>query len=370
VVRDPRDEEHRLAVLKEAVENTNEAFVTIDRHHRVVFFNKAAERIFGYDRAEVLGRDLDVIMSPTCSSNHRAAVDRYIRTMVPTLIGHGTEIAAVRKNGESFPANISFSVSRMGGEIYFTGIVRDLTETKELQELVRKSERLAAMGQLVAEITHEIRNPLMIVGGFARQLIRELEEDGTKRKKLHIIVDEMGRLEQLLNDLRDLYLPRRVALREIDITRLIREIGDLARPECERRGIRLQVEIPDEPMMVQGDEARLKEVLLNLVRNAIDAMEGGGTIGVGARRLREQIEITVSDEGRGIPLEHQARIFTPFFTTKPHGTGLGLSICKRIIEEHPGGALTFESEPGEGSTFRMTMVSRSDWRQGEENETV
>ncbi len=352
---DPRDEEHRLAILKRAVENTNEAFVTIDRHHRVIFFNKAAERIFGYHREEVLGHDLNMIMSPTCSSNHRAAVERYLETKIPKRIGHGTEIMAVRKSGEGVPANISFSVSHLEEEIFFTGIVRDLTETSELRELVRRSERLASMGQLVAEITHEIKNPLMIVGGFARQLLRELEEDGGKQKKLDIIVAEIARLEQLLNELRNLYLPRKVELEEIDVARLLRGIGDLVTAECERRGIRLALEIPNGPLLLRGDEAKLKEVLLNLIRNSIDAMEKGGNLRLGSRILGRNLEISVTDEGCGIPVSEQARIFSPFFSTKPRGTGLGLSISKRIMEEHPGGGITFESEHGKGTTFRLTM---------------
>lgn len=353
--RDPHDEERRLAILKRAVENTNEAFVTIDRHHKVIFFNKAAERVFGYHRDEVLGHDLDVIMSPTCSSNHRAAVERYIETKVPKRIGHGTEIMAVRKSGESFPANISFSVSHLEEDIYFTGIVRDLTETRELRELVRRSERLASMGQLVAEITHEIKNPLMLIGGFARQLLRDLEEDGGKQKKLDIIVDEISRLEQLLHELRDLYLPRRVEPKEIDVARLLRGIGDLVTAECEGRGIRLVLEIPNEPIHIQGDEPKLKEVLLNLIRNSIDAMAKEGNLRLVSQVFGRNLEIDVTDEGCGIPVSEQARIFSPFFTTKPRGTGLGLSICKRIMEEHPGGSLTFESEPGKGTTFRLTM---------------
>ncbi len=144
-MRDRDDESRRIAVLEKAVENTNEAFVTIDIHHRVVFFNKAAERIFGFEREEVIGHDLNVIMAPTCSRNHRQAVARYLETRIPHRIGHDTEIRATRKNGEAFPANISFSVSEVEGNTYFTGIVRDLTETKALQDRIIHSERLAAL---------------------------------------------------------------------------------------------------------------------------------------------------------------------------------------------------------------------------------
>jgi len=168
--KDKGSDANELVILKQAVENTNEAFVTIDRHHRVYVFNHAAERIFGYRRQEVVGHDLGVIMSPACSRNHRGAVQRYVESRIPSRIGHETEITATRKNGETFPASISFSVTQVEGELFFTAIIRDLTETKALQDQVAVSERLAALGKLVAEISHEIKNPLLIIGGLAQQL--------------------------------------------------------------------------------------------------------------------------------------------------------------------------------------------------------
>ena len=214
---DKADTSRRRTVLEAAVENTNEAFVTIDSRHRVIFFNKAAERIFGYDRREVVGHDLNRIMAPTCSKNHREAVARYVSTQIPRRIGHDTEILATRKSGETFPASISFSVSVADGETYFTGIVRDLTEIKALQERIIQSERLAALGQVVAEISHEIKNPLMMIGGFARQLAHETGDDKA-RPKLNIIVTEVARLESLLNEFRDLYGPRSLDMEEINIS--------------------------------------------------------------------------------------------------------------------------------------------------------
>ena len=137
------DENQELSILRGTVENTNEAFVTIDENHRVIFFNKAAEKIFGYSRDEVVGQDLDVIMAPGCSRDHRGAVERYINTKVPVRLGHETELVATRKNGEKFSANISFSESKVDGKLYFTGIMRDLTETKSLQEQVTRAQRLS-----------------------------------------------------------------------------------------------------------------------------------------------------------------------------------------------------------------------------------
>ena len=359
-MEDRDDDIKELAVLKGAVENTNEAFVTINQKQKVLFFNKAAEKIFGYSREEVLGRDLDVIMSPTCSRDHHQAVARYIETGVPRRIGHHTEITAVRKSGETFPADISFSISWADGSLYFTAIVRDLTETKALQERINRSERLAALGQVVAEISHEIKNPLMMIGGFARQLVKE-SADERSLAKLNIIVNEVERLESLLKEMRDLYLPRPLDRKETDVNALLKEVHDLIKEDCRKRNIRLEFKTDREEVFVEGDRARLEQVLLNLAKNALEAMEQGGKISFVSGLKQGVVEISISDEGVGIPEEEQGKIFSPFYTTKKQGTGLGLSICKRIIEDHPGSSLGFTSEKGKGSTFVIAMpVARAE----------
>ncbi len=308
-VRD--DDIKELAVLKGAVENTNEAFVTIDQKQKVLFFNKAAEKIFGYSREEVLGRDLDVIMSPNCSRDHHQAVARYIETGVPRRIGHHTEIAAFRKNGEAFPADISFSFSRADGMLYFTAIVRDLTETKALQERINQSERLAALGRVVAEISHEIKNPLMAIGGFAQQLVKECRDEKSLAK-LNIIVNEVQRLESLLKEMRDFYLPRPLNREEIEINALLKEVHDLIMEDCKKRSIRPDFKTDREEVFVEGDRARLEQVLLNLAKNALEAMEQGGKISFVSRLKEGVVEISISDEGVGIPEEDHGKIVSPF----------------------------------------------------------
>jgi PAS domain S-box-containing protein len=349
-----RDGNKEVTIIKSAVENTNEAFVTIDRNHKVLFFNRAAEKIFGYSREEVIGNDLDVIMAQTCSRNHREAVDRYIRTGIAKGIGHASELLATRKDGTTFPANISFSVSKVNGDLYFTGIVRDLTETKALQERILRSERLAALGQFVAEITHEIKNPLMMIGGFARQLIQKTKDDRTLTK-LNIISEEVRRLEELLKELREYYVPRALNLEEMDVFGLLQEVYDLIKEESERKRIEADFKRPGKSLLIKGDKDKLKQVFLNLVKNAIDAMEKGGRLVVAQTLAGEQVEITITDNGCGIPEENREEIFSPFFTTKRHGTGLGLNISKSIIEDHEGGSLTLTSEVGKGTTFKVTL---------------
>ncbi len=345
---------NELGILKGAVENTNEAFVTIDQDHTVIFFNRAAEKIFGYSRNEVIGNDLDLILGPRCHENHRQAVARYLRTRNPKLIGHETEFVATRKNGENFPAAISFSVSQIAGRLFFTGIVREMTEKKALQEQILKSERLALLGQVVAEISHEIKNPLIMIGGFARQLTRTAQDDKT-RSKLNIIAEEVQRLENLLEELRDLYRPTESTMERININDLLHEIYSLTKADCQARNIQLKLDIPEGPLFVEGDRGRLKQVFLNLMKNGIEAMKQGGNLSLRSKPAKDTVQIAISDEGAGIPESVKEKIFTPFFTTKKQGTGLGLSITKRILDDHPGCSFTLASQEGKGTTVKVAL---------------
>ena len=348
------EQNREMVILKSAVENTNEAFVTIDENHIVIFFNKAAEKIFGYNRKEVIGRDLNVIMSPSCSKNHRQAVTRYVKTRIPGRIGHDTEMVASRKNGDTFPASISFSVTDVNRKLFFTGIVRDITEKKALQEQVIRSEKLSALGQLAAEITHEIKTPLMLIGGFAQQLIRVINNE-KQLKKLNIITDEVARLEKLLTDLREFHSPKTIASEKVDLKELFQEIYLMLRDECEKKDIQTELTIDDQALLVAGDRHSLKQVFLNLLKNSMDAMEHGGILSIQTRLIDDQVEITVTDQGCGIPEQDKKKIFSPFFTTKKHGTGLGLCISKRIIEEHADGSLSMKSTEGMGTSFTISL---------------
>jgi two-component system, LuxR family, sensor kinase FixL len=348
------DEHKDLQVLKHAVDNAVEGFVTINEHHNVIFFNKAAERIFGYSKEEVLGRDLDEIMSPACSKNHREAVARYVETRSPSRIGHENEMIGTRKNGETFPVLISFSVTELGDRLFFTGIVRDLTETKKLQDQLIRSERLAALGQSVAEITHEIKNPLMLIGGFAQQLSRTITDEKGLRK-VQIIAGEIERLERLLSELRDFYLPSSITLEKVNIQDLQDDTLLLIKKECDAKNVNVRFDIDEGARYVVGDPNKLKQVLLNLYKNSMDAMQNGGTLTVSAHPSGENVKITVSDDGCGIPEADKKSIFSPFFTSKDSGTGLGLAVSKRIIDQHKGGSISVESKEGKGTTFTITL---------------
>ena len=343
-----------LTILKSAVENTNEAFVTINEDHRIVLFNHTAEKMFGYKRSEVIGEDLSTILGPTCPADHQQAVNHYIKSRNPVLIGHGTELSPSRKNGEIFPAFISFSVSEVEGRMFFTALVRDLTEEKAIEEQFRRTEQLAALGQVVAEISHEIKNPLMMIGGFARQLLKN-ETNVKNQEKLTIIHEEVGRLETLLQELNALYLPRQLDLEQVDINELLQETHDLSDESCESKGVEVVKDFETKPLTVSGDRGKLKQVFLNLIKNGIEALDEGGGLTIETRAVDNNAEIIIADNGPGISAENLKKVLTPFFTTKNHGSGLGLPVSKRIIEDHLGGSFSISSLDGRGTRVKITL---------------
>jgi two-component system sensor kinase FixL len=356
------DTNRELSILEGAVENANDGFVTIDENHNVIFFNKAAEWMFGYAREEVVGKDLNYILTPDCSSDHKAAVARYCKSREPRLIGHASELKATRKNGETFPALISFSVSEVDGEIFFTGIVRDLTETKALQEQLLESERLAALGKVTAEIAHEIKNPLIMIGGFARQVARHTDKEKNK-ERLGIIAGEVKRLERLLGELKEFYRPRELAITDVKINHLLKGLYSLSKEDAQKRKVQISMKLDKNAGVVEGDKDKLEQAFLNLIKNGIEAMGDGGKLSVITEAVEGGVTIKISDNGPGIPRHVKKKIYAPFFTTKKSGTGLGLSISKRIIDDHEGSFFGFTSREGEGTEFKITIPTRQPERQ-------
>ena len=346
--------DRELNILKSAVEHANEAFVTIDSESRVVFFNLAAEKIFGVSREEVLGREITTLIGGDLGEQHRQAMSRYLETGESSTIGHEREMGIRRKDGSRLTVSLSFSVAENRGKIYCTGVVRDLSDFKTLQQKIIDAERLAALGQTVAEISHEIKNPLITIGGLARQLQKQQVDEKTAAK-LRVIAAEVERLENLLVELRDLYRPRKLDISQFNMMDLLREVKDLLTEDLERKKIQLTFSPAFGGTVVQADRTRIKQVLLNVLKNGLEAMEGGGSLSLQIVSGPATVEVIVKDSGPGIAPPMLKHIFDPFFTTKRQGTGLGLSISKRIVEEHEGGLLQLKSEEGLGTEVRISL---------------
>ncbi len=232
----------------------------------------------------------------------------------------------------------------------------------EREQALIRSERLAAVGKIAAQITHEVRNPLSSIGLNAEMLEEELT--GEAQKLARAIVKEVDRLTEITEEyLRFARLPRPKLERE-DLRELVTSLLVFMKPELESRKIELDVDFPPLPQ-VAADEHQLRQALLNLLRNAAEAMRAGGKLRVAARALPSDagrfVELRISDTGQGIAPEHLAKIFDPFFSTKEGGTGLGLALTQQIIVEH-GGAIGVESEPGRGTTFTVRLVALDEAR--------
>ncbi len=231
-------------------------------------------------------------------------------------------------------------------------VVRDVTELKELQNKLQSAERMAALGEVAAKVAHEIRNPLVSVGGFAKRLENRLE--GTNKEYAHIIAREVSRLEEILKDILGFVKEVRIAKKSVPLNDVINDVLSLLKTEFKDRGNALVADLDSSGLDVMVDPHRIKEALLNVVSNANQATDGG-TITVRTYSEDGEAVVEVSDTGCGIRDEDMARIFDPFFTTRPTGTGLGLAIAKRIIEEHDGNIIAMSNYPGGGSTFKIYL---------------
>ena len=226
-------------------------------------------------------------------------------------------------------------------------------ELIESQERLMHSERFAAVGEAAAYVSHEIKNPLMVIGGLARQVERRLEGDEATQEKLRVIQKEVRRLETFLGDLRDFTRPALPVKRKIDLNQVVREVEALMVEAARERGISLGVKLEPVPFL-EADPNQLKQVLLNLIKNALEATEVDGQILLSTGFQDGQAWLAVRDTGKGMPPEVLENIFHPFFTTKDKGTGLGLAVIHKIITDHRG-SIQVDSAPDHGTTFLIRL---------------
>ncbi|MCF8033960.1 MAG: PAS domain S-box protein [Desulfarculaceae bacterium] len=343
-----------LEKFRSIVESAELGVVTINEHHEVVYLNQAAEKMFGYDRVEILGGDLSPLIPSEHRQRHRHYVERYVRTRRGKLIGHTAELEAERKDGTRFPVSISFSMAEVGGGPLMTAIFRDLSKEAGLEQKVKQSQRLAILGEMVATVSHEIRSPLTLIGGFARQLEREDGLSHKGRDKVAIITKEVERLETILNELGDLSRPAKYNWRESDLSQVVEHVAELMEPQLSAAGASLELSKGDQLPRVMADHDRLSQVLINLINNAVQASGQGAEVRMSLSANGDGVKLEVADSGPGLDPAHLQDIFTPFFTTKSGGTGLGLPVARRIIEEHGGSIELLNGENG-GAVARILL---------------
>lgn len=342
------------------IEITQDAVIGIDRQGRILAFNPAAERIFGYSIDEVLGHKVNILMAEPYASEHDEYLAHYERTGEAKVIGRIRRVEAKRKDGREFPIELSVTKIEVDEEFHYAAFIRDVSATAELQARAVENERLAAIGSTAARIGHEIANPLngiyltlqLVEQRLARQPPADVHvaEDLTKVKK------EIGRLNQLVQEFRNLSRKQEYKFRPTHLPAVIDEILDLQRSVCESHGIRITRSDPADLPELVIDEDKLKQALLNLVKNAVEAMAHGGELTVATSRSGDEVVITVSDTGTGVALGTD--VFAPFLTTKKEGSGLGLIIVRQIVSAH-GGTISYESLPDAGTSFRIVLPLNS-----------
>ena len=341
------------------IQTSNDGIIANDRHGNIIIFNEGAERVLGYRRDEVIGKIMVTqLYPPGVAQEVRAKINSPEYGGAGRLIHY--ETMGLSKTGEQIPVELSASLIHGDDqELTTVGFFRDLRERRQLQEKLLQSERLAALGQMAAHISHEVKNPLMVIGGMARQVLKAAGADPLKNaEKLRIIVEEIRRLEEFLAEVGSfakLSEPRKCP---IDLNSLIREMCLKLEPSLQENRIKLSVNLDPNLPQVQFDPLLLRQVLLNIAKNGIEAMPAGGALTFTSGRDNDRVLVRISDSGEGIASDIIDKIFQPFFSTKPKGSGLGLAISQTIVKAHQG-EITVASEPHQGTDVTVFLQVKS-----------
>ncbi|MBN8925649.1 MAG: PAS domain-containing sensor histidine kinase [Rhodospirillales bacterium 69-11] len=361
------DSSGESALLRSILDTVPDAMVLIDQAGVILSFSAAAERLFGYTAAEVRGQNVSMLMPSPYREQHDAYLARYLATGERRIIGTGRVVIGLRRNGSTFPMELSVGEVRQNGTRLFTGFVRDLTERQqtqarlqELQEDLLHVSRLRAMGQMAAALSHELNQPLTATTNYLRAAERILDGDapdlGRIRQAIGLAAQQTLRSGEIIRRLRAFVARGEVARHPEAMAKLIEEASALALVGAKERGVAVSLHAEPGLPTVLVDRVQIQQVLLNLIRNAVEAMEGSAErrLVVEASRFESMVVVMVSDTGTGIPPAIEAQLFQPFVTTKREGMGIGLSVCRTIVEAH-GGRLWAEPNPAGGTIFRFTL---------------
>lgn len=359
----------REAHLRSILDTVLDATVVSDRSGIIVSFNAAAVRQFGYSEEEVVGKNLKILMPEPYRHEHDGYIDRYLKTGEKKIIGVDRVVMGRRKDGSTFPMKLAVGEMHSDGQSFFTGFIRDLTEREEsaarLQEIQDELARLARlneMGEMASTLAHELNQPLSAIANYVHGCSRLLQEiDGAAASMMREALEETSkqsmRAGQIIRHLREFVTKGETKKTPESIRQLVEEAGALALVGSREKGVFTVFDFSDDVDYVVVDRIQIQQVLINLIRNAIEAMRESERKVLRVRVCRdgpESVGVEVKDTGSGISEEIANQLFTPFVTTKPGGMGIGLSISKRIVEAHSG-SMTVSANQDGGTTFRFTL---------------
>jgi two-component system sensor kinase FixL len=363
--------EAREAHVKSILDTVPDAMIVIDEAGTMTSFSAAAERLFGYDAAAVIGRNVRMLMPEPYRSAHDGYLLRYLTTGERRIIGIGRVVVGERHDGATFPMELSVGEMRSNDRRFFTGFIRDLSERQatearlqELQSELVHISRLTAMGEMASALAHELNQPLAAIANYMKGSQRLLEtatdESSVRvREAMDKAAAQALRAGDIIRRLRD-FVSRGESERRIEsIAKLVEEASALALVGAKEHGVKVRFQFDPTADLVLADRVQIQQVLVNLMRNAVDAMAGANVkeLVLSTRPLPDEtVEVSVADTGAGIADEVAEQLFRPFVTTKRHGMGVGLSISRTIIDAH-GGRIWAEANPSGGTTFRFTLSS-------------
>jgi PAS domain S-box-containing protein len=381
-----RESEARAQAL---LDSAVDAMITIDERGFIRTFNPAAERMFGYSPQEVIGQNVSLLMPAPYQQEHDAYIARYLATGQRRIIGIGREVTARRKDGTIFPVDLSVAEARLGDWRVFVGTIRDLTERQRAEQALRESKenleraladlqgkneeiramtqqlwqaaKLASVGELAASIAHELNNPLATVSLRIEAVLRRTPTDDPRHRPLEIIEQEIKRMADLVANLLQFSRRSQEQISTMDVGQEVTRAVELVHHHLRKRQVDVVQDLNADTPHIYADRQKLRQVFLNLLTNACDAMRTGGTLTLRSSRTTLEggvpaVAIEFTDTGIGIPAEYLERVMDPFFTTKGEGqgTGLGLAICRRIVQEHQG-TIQIHSEVDKGTTVRIVL---------------
>jgi two-component system sensor kinase FixL len=363
----------REAHLMSILETVPDAMIVIDDQGVIQSFSKAAERLFGYDAAEVVGRNVKMLMPNPYRDEHDSYIERYRTTGERRIIGIGRVVVGQRKDASTFPMELSVGEMKSGASRHFTGFVRDLTDRQlteqrlhELQSELVHISRLTALGEMSSALAHELNQPLSAIAnylnGVQRIMASKPEADPQKiRDALNKAVEQALRAGDIIRRLREFVARGETEQRIESVAKLVEEASALGLVGARQLGVRVTFNLDKRADQILVDKVQLQQVLLNLIRNAVEAMSDSPrrelTI-ASSTAPGGLVELTIADTGPGLAPEVRERLFQPFVTTKSQGMGVGLSICRTIVEAHGGQIWT---EPGKegGVVFHLTVPKAS-----------